>query len=105
MTLTPSETMQFVSLMIVVLTFAISTYSNIKNRGENQARTDAKLDNIDGKLNDVSATLKEVNRKLDDHSQTLVRHTEQLSTVFRRLAWVEEVLGKHATDNMYGGTD
>lgn len=104
MALSPSETMQFASLIVVVLTFGITQYANIKTAGANHERTDAKLDRIDEISSECRDTIKEINRKLDDHSQTLTKHEERIGTLFRRVERIESTLDQKLKENI-GGTD
>lgn len=53
---------------------------------------------------EVLAEVRKLTAKMDDTTILLTRHSEQLSTLFRRMDWVEHVLGKHAQDCI-GGTD
>lgn len=73
----------------------------VAERTEQKVRQEA----MSKQLTEILESVRAINAKLDDHSLLLARHSEQLTSVFRRLEWLENVLGKHVHTNDIGGTD
>lgn len=57
-------------------------------------------------LDEIYKTVQKISSKIDDHSLAIERLNERQSTLFRRMEWIEGILGKHAKDDLkVGSTD
>lgn len=109
--LTLGEICSLVGLCISMasLVYVIKRFDGDKSKANADAveeRTERRIyqEQQSKRLDEIFNTVQKISSKMDDHTIAIERLNERQSTLFRRMEWVEQVLGKHAQENI-GGTD